>query len=200
MQRSPWNSYTVFFALLALITLGTVTRLALRDLPNFAPVAALALFAGYVLPCRRLAVLVPLGVMAASDCVIGGYDLRLMAVVYSSLAAPAWAGHWLQNRFGMSQKSASGWAAAGMTAGLVGSSLASSIFFFITTNFGVWALGSSYAHTWTGLVDCYLRAVPFFRYTLAGDLFFASVLFSAYAVVLLALRRPASAIEVREAR
>jgi hypothetical protein len=91
-------------------------------------------------------------------------------------------------------------AAAGMTAGLVGSSLASSIFFFVTTNFAVWAVGSYYSHTWTGLVDCYLRAVPFFRYTLAGDLFFASVLFTTYAVVLFALRRPALAVEVREAR
>ena len=193
-QRSTWNSYAVFFALGALIALGAVARLALRDLPNFAPVAALALFAGYVLPSRRLAVFVPLGVMAASDLVIGGYELRLMAVVYGALAAPAFAGHWLRQRWGTRQQEASGWASAGMTTGLVGSSVASSVFFFLTTNFAVWSWGSTYPQTWTGLADCYLRAVPFFRFTLAGDLFFASLLFTTYAVVLLMLRRPTSVV------
>jgi hypothetical protein len=39
-----------------------------------------------------------------------------------------------------------------------------------------------YEHTWAGLIQCYAMAIPFFRYTLCGDLFFAVTLFGSYAV------------------
>jgi len=184
-QRSLWTSLAIVAVLVAL---GAATRLALRDIPNFAPVAALALFAGYLLPNRRLAAMVPLGVMAASDLVIGGYDWRIMAVVYGSLAAPSVLGHWLQSKFRMEH----GWSAAASTGSLVGASLVSSIFFFATTNFAVWAFETSYDRSWAGIAECYVRAVPFFRYTLAGDLFFSSVLFSAFAIYSVKASRPAA--------
>ncbi|MFO0868505.1 MAG: DUF6580 family putative transport protein [Pirellulales bacterium] len=173
-----------FAVSLALVTVGVTTRLALRDIPNFAPVAALALFAGYLLTNRRLAVAVPLAVMAASDLVIGGYDLRLMAVVYAMLAWPAVGGGWLRQRLAGRR----GWSASGAVATLVGSSLAASIVFFAVTNLAVWALGSMYPHTLDGLLQCYARAIPFFRYTLAGDLLFSVVLFGGYALVQWGLR------------
>jgi hypothetical protein len=37
-----------------------------------------------------------------------------------------------------------------------------------------------YDHTAAGLLQCYAAALPFFRYTLAGDMFFAVVLFGGY--------------------
>ncbi len=87
-MSSPW------LLALGLIAAGTMARLAFRDLPNFAPVAALALFAGYYFRC------------------------------------------WLTMEF--------------------------------------------YAKTGAGLLQCYIQALPFFRYTLIGDLVFSVGLFAAY--------------------
>lgn len=165
----------------SLVAGGAATRLALQEIPNFAPVAALALFSGYFFQRRAVALSVPLLVMALSDASIGGYDWRLMTVVYAMLALPALAGDLLRRVFTIAPQR---WAQAlRSTAGLVGCSLASSLAFFGVTNFAVWCLSTSYAATWAGLVECYAMGVPFFRYTLAGDLSFSVLLFVGYALV-----------------
>ena len=66
---------------------------------------------------------------------------------------------------------------------VVGTSMAASIFFFVTTNFAVWAEGRLYPPTFEGLASSYYNALPFFRNTLLGDLVFTLALFGAYAVV-----------------
>jgi hypothetical protein len=63
-----------------------------------------------------------------------------------------------------------------------------SLSFFLITNFAVWAFSSWYAHTWSGLILCYILAVPFFKNTLLGDLFFVGVLFGGYEFIKLALQ------------
>ena len=60
---------------------------------------------------------------------------------------------------------------------------ASSVVFFVVTNFAVWAQSGMYARTFTGLVECYTLALPFFQNTLAGDLCFSAVLFGSYALL-----------------
>lgn len=156
---------------LGLITVGSTLRLQFVDLPNFAPVAAIALFAGIWLRSRWLACLVPLSVMLTSDWVLDrGYEWGLMLVVYGSLAAPAFLGRWIR-RWNCSRTSA--WRASTCFAGsCLGSSLFGSVFFFSTTNFAVWWTYPIYERSWTGLLECYTAALPFFRYTLLGDLFF----------------------------
>jgi hypothetical protein len=63
-----------------------------------------------------------------------------------------------------------------------GVSLLSSVVFFVVTNLGVWLGGYGYAHTWDGLVECFTLAIPFFQYTLAGDLCTVAVLFGGFAL------------------
>ena len=58
--------------------------------------------------------------------------------------------------------------------------LASSLFFFIVTNFAVWASGDMYERTWLGLRQCYVMALPFFRNTTLSDLFYTGLLFGIY--------------------
>jgi hypothetical protein len=65
--------------------------------------------------------------------------------------------------------------------GLVGASLVSSTLFFVISNFGVWATGS-YPANLSGLAACYAAAVPFFQYTLAGDLVYTALTFGTLAV------------------
>jgi hypothetical protein len=47
------------------------------------------------------------------------------------------------------------------------------VLFYLISNFAVW-LGADrlYPHTLSGLADCYVAAIPFFRGTLAGDWLF----------------------------
>ena len=61
---------------------------------------------------------------------------------------------------------------------VIGAALASSVSFFLFSNFAVWALGGLYAHTWAGLAQCYLMAIPFFRNTFTSDLVLTPIAFS----------------------
>ena len=60
-------------------------------------------------------------------------------------------------------------------------SLAGSVLFFLLSNFGVWLDGTLYPLTTAGLYTCYVAAIPFFRNTLLGDLFYAGLLFGSFA-------------------
>src|SRR5215212_2116080 len=80
----------------ALILLAAVSRLAPHP-PNFTPVLAVALFGGAMLP-RRVAWLVPLLAMMASDIALG-YPLEWMnGVVYGCFLAAVGLGCWLGRR------------------------------------------------------------------------------------------------------
>ncbi|OGL35721.1 hypothetical protein A3F65_03550 [Candidatus Saccharibacteria bacterium RIFCSPHIGHO2_12_FULL_47_16b] len=151
--------------LVAIALIGLVV--ALRVLPhpaNFAPVAAAAIFGGAVLP-RRLALWVPLAAMIASDLIIGLHSLVLLTWGSYALFALA-SSHWLRRNLNFVR-------GATLT-------ISASIFFFVVTNFGVWATSGMYAHTWAGLIRCYELALPFFRNTLMSDIVYTIVLFGAY--------------------
>lgn|GEM_PF-548098 len=51
-----------------------------------------------------------------------------------------------------------------------------SFLFFLISNFGVWWYW--YPHSWQGLLTCYTLAVPFYRNTLLGDVFFGGMILS----------------------
>jgi hypothetical protein len=165
-------------ALIALIAFGAQVRVYFQDLPNFAPVAALALFSGYFFRSWTMALCVPLGVMAISDAFIGAYDWRMMVLVYSMLALPVALRGPLRKYLNIGQGNLG--RATGAVAGLVMCSLFTSLVFFFTTNFGSWLWFDMYPHNGTGLMTCYVQALPFFRFTLAGDLVFALALFGSY--------------------
>jgi len=55
---------------------------------------------------------------------------------------------------------------------------ASSISFFIVSNFAAWAAWPQmYPRTLAGLITCYAAGVPFFRGTATGDMFFSLAMF-----------------------
>lgn len=161
-------------ALCGLILLAAFSRLIPHP-PNFAPIGAMALFGGAAFADRRLAFVVPLAAMFLSDLAIGirSGDLslgmhRLIPVVYGSFALIVCLGFWLRRRRTLVP--------------IAGASLAGSLVFFVLTNFGVWALGSSYPKTWEGLVACYVAGIPFFHNTLLGDAFYNTLLFGGLAL------------------
>ena len=162
---------------LLLICLGLILRIALQDFPNISPVAALALFAGYLLHSRALAIVVPLTVLVVSDLYFGGYAPAVMATVYVLLAIPVVAGRPLRNLHKRHQTHSL------RTVSVGGTGLLFAILFFLGTNLAVWGASSYYTRDWIGLVECYTAALPFFRQTLIGDLGFVSVFFGSYAML-----------------
>jgi hypothetical protein len=154
-----------------LVGLDVAARM-LPHAPNFTPIAASALFAGAVLG-RPLALAVPLAAMALSDWVLGFYDWRVMIFVYVGLTMPAAIGL-LTCRSHKPTR-------------LLPLAAASSVFFFITSNFAVWMFSGIYARDAAGLVKCYIAALPFFQNTLMGDLFWTAVLFGGFWLARLAL-------------
>ena len=78
------------------------------------------------------------------------------------------------------------------TGAVTGAALASSVLFFVISNFGSWL--AFYPRTLDGLIDCYVKAIPFFRYTLASNALFTLVLFGGFALAqrwIASLREPA---------
>lgn len=135
--------------------------------PNMTSVTAMALFGGAMFADWWLAFAIPLVALFLSDLLIGFHDQ--MFVVYGTFALIVCIGLWLQRH-----RSA---------ATIAGAAIASSLLFFLTTNFGVWALDRMYPHTLAGLIACYTAALPFLRNTLEGDLFYTFVLFGGFALL-----------------
>src|SRR5260370_544006 len=148
-----------------LVGLDIVARL-MPHAPNFTPVAASAVFAGMIFRSRVLAMTVPISAMLLSDFVLGMYDWRITSVVYVSLALPAMISMW-GRRFQMPI----------VLAPLV---LFSSLAFFATTNFAVWAFGGMYPSDLAGLIHCYVAALPFLHHSVMGDIFWTAILFGGW--------------------
>ena len=179
MKRESVIRLAIFVALIAA---GALSRICYRELPNFAPIAAMALFSGYFFRSAKVALLVPLLAMLLSDLVIGGYEWQMMMVVYGALSLPVALRGLLRHYLRIERGSLSSTAAA--LGGLITCSLGSSLFFFLATNFAWWPWSTMYDHDLAGLIQSYQQGIPFFRNTLAGDLFFGSVLFGSYAAAI----------------
>jgi hypothetical protein len=144
---------------------------------HFTPVAASLLFFGARGSRRQM--WIPLVLMAATDVVltrfIYSYGLTWdQLVTWAWYAAILWLGTNLREKSGPVQ--------------VVGAALASSVSFFLVSNFAVWTAWQMYPKTFHGLMMSYAAGLPFFRGTVESDLFF-SVAFFGIPVFLLALSR-----------
>ena len=140
------------FVIIAFLLIAVLLRL-LPHLPNFTPVTAIALFGGLYFTNKPLAYLAPLFIMVLSDLFLGFHSISIF--VYAAFLFVSF--------IGTQAKKPSVFAI-----------LLSSISFFGITNFGVWLIG--YPKTWTGFVECYTLAIPFFRNSLLGDFFYSGVM------------------------
>ncbi|MEP7197760.1 MAG: DUF6580 family putative transport protein [Saprospiraceae bacterium] len=59
-------------------------------------------------------------------------------------------------------------------------SLASSLIFFLLSNFGVWLEGVIYVKDFSGLFQCFIAGLPFLLNDLAASVFFGCVFFGIY--------------------
>ena len=134
---------------------------------HFTPLAASLLYFGARGSKRQI--WIPVVLLAAADVVLTKfiYSYRLswdQLLIWAWYAAILWLGTNLREKSGF-------WR-------VVVAALASSVSFFLISNFAVWAANNGmYPKTFAGLMVCYTAAIPFFRGTLESDLFFSIAFF-----------------------
>lgn len=133
---------------------------------NFAPIAATAIFSAFVFKNNYLKFGVPIIAMLISDAFIGFYAPLVLLSVYLSFFISALLGRYLKHH-------------KSFTNG-VGVSLLASLQFYLITNFAVFLFAPQYAKNLEGLIKCYFLALPFFRNTILGDLFYTGIIFGIY--------------------
>lgn len=144
---------------------------------NFTPVGGMALFAGALFGGRKMLWLVPLVAYLISDLLVNNilyasyyesFIWMTSPAVYLSLAAIILIGHFMLKRINAKN--------------MVLASVSASVLFFLITNAFVWYASPTYPNTVAGLMSSYTAGIPFFWNTLAGDLFYCSLLFGSYSI------------------
>jgi hypothetical protein len=166
--------------------LFVLVAIAVRFMPHplaFTPVAAALLYFGARGSRRQL--WVPFVLLAASDVILTKFVYAYTFswdhfVTWAWYAAILWLGTSL--RESASLRSTTDWLRVG------GVSLASSVSFFVVSNFAVWACWNMYPKTFAGLMVSYDAALPFFRRGVAGDLVFTALMFGVPAAAALLAR------------
>ncbi len=159
------HSKNNFASLLAptLVLIGVVGRL-IPHIPNVTPIGGLSIWSGSRVSFKQSLAIV-LGTMLVTDLFLGFHPT--LPYVYASLLLTLVLMRWIKpKKF---------WTIGGMT--LVNSGL-----FFLITNFGVWQMAGLYetplySHTWTGLMQSYINALPFLRYSVLGDVAYVTIFF-----------------------
>lgn len=164
---------------IGLVALGVCGRLWQPGW-NVTPMAGIALAAGAVFTSPLVAATAPLAALLLGNLVLPGYGSTAMAaVVCAATVWPVVLGRWLTPADG---RKPGRWIAVG------GSALASSLVFFLTTNFAHWCLTSDYPRTAAGLAACFVAALPFYRWMPVGDVAWTMAIFAGLSAAITAVR------------
>ena len=160
---------------ISLILFASFTRI-IPHMPNFTPIGAMALFGGAYLKNKNHAFLIPIISLWISDIIINNFIFSYyndftwfypgFLWQYGSFFIMILIGFFFLKNINFKN--------------VFITSLSSSLLFFVITNFGVWISGSMYPLSIDGLLMCYLAALPFYKGTLLGFIFYSSFLFGAY--------------------
>ena len=126
---------------------------------NFTPILAVGVFAGFYFRNFILSLFIVIISMFIGDLVIGFHNT--MIFTYSSLILAVAIGL-LIKKFNFKE--------------IIFSGLSSSVVFFIVTNFGSWLTLEMYEKNFSGLLQSYFMAVPFFHNTLISTLIYLIIL------------------------
>jgi hypothetical protein len=149
-----------------LVLAAAAIRLAPHPM-NFVPIGALALFGGAYFYSKRQALIVPLLSLIIGDAITGFHPL--IPFVYASFLVSVAIGFWLRRKRSIAR--------------IGTATLADATQFFLVTNFAVWVTSiGSYPKTAAGLIECYVAGIPLFWNTLAGEAFYATLLFGGMAL------------------
>jgi hypothetical protein len=144
--------------------------IAIRFLPHpwhFTPVAASLLFFGARGSRRQM--WVPVALLAASDVILTKF-VYVYPFRWDNFVTWAWYGAIVLLGTRLAKNAKPVW--------VIASALASSVSFFLISNFAVWAAYDMYPKTFAGLMNSYAMGLPFFQRAAVGDVFFTSVFFA----------------------
>lgn len=159
-------TYFAIFLIFAVATMRIARHYGIIDLPpNFAPIGAVALFSAVYLN-KKQSLIIPIIAMLLADIFIGFYNPAIVFFVYLSFILTTVLGLYIKQNKSL--------------VNIIGGSLLASVLFYLITNFAVWSFSGLYPQTIQGLYQCYIMAIPFFRNTLLGDLFYVTLMFGSY--------------------
>jgi hypothetical protein len=168
------SAILAILGIVGIVAIGIASRFLLVEWPNFKPLLAIAIFLGFITKRTWVSLTAIAVMMIVSDSLIGFYDWRLMAAVYGGLSLAALSGCALRGWLSSASRSLFGKLGSVAVASLFGS-----IVFFLITNAACWIVGD-YEPGLRGLWQSLLAGLPFFKYTLAGDLLFGQLIFAVY--------------------
>ncbi len=135
--------------------------------PNFTPILGMAVFSGAIISRRLIAYLIPLVAMILSDLYLGFHSG--MPIIYFSLALCVLIGKFIESRLSILNF------ALGISAGV--------IVFYLITNFAVWYGSGMYEYSFSGLIKCYVMALPFLQNTIISSMIYGMGAFFIYNVI-----------------
>ena len=128
--------------------------------PNFTPILAGIIFLPFIKKDFTFSMIVPIVVMLISDFIIGMHSLMLWTylpiLILSFLAF-----YFYQDSFRR----------------IINLAIFSPIIFFILSNFGVWVNSAKYSRNFSGLVECYIYAIPFYASSAISCILFSIVFY-----------------------
>jgi hypothetical protein len=182
---SKQSNVTVVISL-SLIFLAIVARI-FHVADNFSPIGAIALFAGTML-AGNSRWFIPFAGLALSDVILALTNTYGLSVYQYLTGSPAVYLAFLPIiLYGFMNKSKNPLVTLATIP-------AASLTFFIISNFVTWinpipAWPSMYAMTWDGLMQSYVAAIPFFKNTIMSDTVYSAVLFGAYYLSLVGVKK-----------
>jgi hypothetical protein len=168
---------TRFSTIAAIIVVAALSRFFPHPF-NFTPIAAIALFGGAYFTNRWMAFIVPMAAMLISDTMselLTGHGFHSgMPLVYGTFALVTALGIFTLQKATILR--------------VVSAAIASSLIFFLITNFAFLypeatiadPILGNYPHNWTGIIASYEAGLPFLKNQILGDLFFSGVLFGGF--------------------
>jgi hypothetical protein len=173
------SSKTLF--VIVAVAIVALSRL-LPHIPNFTPIAAMALFGGAFLSNKKSAYLLTFAALLLSDILVNtilynDYNFTnyiaqpFVWAVYFSFGLTVFMGTSIQDNINVKN--------------VAFFSVSSSLMFWLLTNFACWPNNPLYTQDLSGLINCYVAAIPFLG-NVIGDLFYNTLLFG---TMLLAAKR-----------
>ena len=142
------KNFKYYFFPIALILILSFSRVIPHP-SNFTPVLAIGIFSGFYFRQLYLSLFIVIFAMFLGDLYLGFHNTMLFT--YISLAIAVTTGLFIK-KFKFSE--------------ILYTGLASSVAFFIITNFGAWLTLEMYENNFAGLLHSYTLAIPFFHNTL----------------------------------
>ena len=171
------SKFRLQFWIVALIIFSIAIVRVIPHFPNYSPLGAICLFGAAHFSQKKYAYLIPILAVWLSDLILNNW---VYSAYYPSFTLLYSGFYWQYGSYLLTVVLGQFLFKKVNLMRVLGGALGASILFFLISNFGVWASGSMYPKTATGLIACYTAGLPFLKGTLVGNLVFSSALFGGY--------------------